>query len=141
MKTKGRVKEALEARDGKGGEGKRHFVCLVCPNCCELETDGVEVEGARCERGEDFARQEALEPLRVLTTTLRCERDGKTVMVPVKTASAVPLGRVLDIMKAVKKLRLSRIPGLGERIRPDDSPVPVELVVTGETGGGPFFSG
>jgi CxxC motif-containing protein len=54
------------------------------------------------------------------------------VMVPVKTASPVPLVRSLEIMKAIKKLRLSHIPALGERIRPEEMPVPVELIITGE---------
>jgi CxxC motif-containing protein len=113
-------------------ETTKRYVCLICPKCCELETDGSEVEGARCEKGEAFARQEAVEPQRVLTATVRCEADGRTVMVPVKTASPVPLVRSLEIMKAIKKLRLSHIPALGERIRPEEMPVPVELIITGE---------
>ena len=69
---KGLVKtENRMARDKKG-----RYTCLVCPNCCELETNGPVVEGARCKRGKAFALQETIEPLRVLTTTLRCETEG-----------------------------------------------------------------
>jgi len=69
----------------------KRYTCIVCPACCDLETDGVEVNGARCPKGEAFARQEMIAPLRVITTTVRCETAKGVRMLPVKTACPVLL--------------------------------------------------
>lgn len=110
----------------------RRYVCIVCPICCELETDGLEVLGARCEKGEAFARQEMISPLRVLTATIRCETERGLKMLPVKTASAVPLDNVFEIMKHIKALRLTQTSPLGSRLKVDTYPEFLELIVTGE---------
>ena len=110
----------------------RRFICLVCPTCCEIETDGTEVIGSRCPKGEAFALQEIVMPLRVITTTVRCEPSKGVRMVPVKTACPVPLSRFPDIMRQIKSLRLSEVPPIGSRIEAGSSAEPVELVVTRE---------
>jgi len=113
-------------------EKRRKFVCIVCPKCCVLEMDGDEIRGARCERGEKFARQEAVMPLRVVTTTLRCETPQGLKMLPVKSATAVPLPQVLDMVKRIKELSLSEIPPIGSRIKLEFPGGTLELVVAGE---------
>lgn len=110
----------------------KRYTCIVCPACCDLETDGVEVNGARCPKGEAFARQEMIAPLRVITTTVRCETPKGTRMLPVKTLCPVPLALIPEVMKQVKALRLSEIPAIGTRLTTGSSSEPVEWVVTGE---------
>ena len=110
----------------------KRYTCIVCPACCDLETDGVEVNGARCPKGEAFARQEMIAPLRVITTTVRCETSKGIRMLPVKTSCPVPLALIPDVMKQVKALRLSEIPAIGTRLTTGSSSEPVEWVVTGE---------
>ena len=126
-KTK-RKKEAKPLNRDKA----RRYTCIICPACCDLETDGVEVNGARCPKGEDFARQERISPLRVLTTTVRCETSKGVSMVPVKTACPVPLARIPDVMKQVKALHLSDIPVIGSLVKTGSPPESVEWIVTGE---------
>jgi CxxC motif-containing protein len=113
-------------------EKAKRYTCIVCPACCDLETDGVEVHGARCPKGEAFARQERVAPLRVITTTVRCETPRGTRMLPVKTSCPVPLALIPEVMKQVKALRLSEIPAIGTRLTTGSSSEPVEWVVTGE---------
>jgi CxxC motif-containing protein len=110
----------------------KRYTCIVCPTCCDLETDGVEVNGARCPKGEAFARQEMIAPLRVITTTVRCETAEVVRMLPVKTACAVPIALIPDVMKQVKALRLSEIPRIGMRFSTGSPSGSVEWVVTGE---------
>jgi CxxC motif-containing protein len=110
----------------------RRYTCIVCPACCELETDGSDVNGARCPKGDAFALQEIIMPLRIITTTVRCETAKGRKMLPVKTALAVPLSRLHDIMKGIKGLRLSEIPPIGTRIPIGSGEEPLELIVTGE---------
>lgn len=110
----------------------RSFTCIVCPTCCQLETDGIEVIGARCPKGESFAIQEMVMPLRVITTTVRAKTPEGTKMVPVKTTAPVPMARVFEIMKEIKALRLPEVPAIGGKMTAGPEERPVELVVTGE---------
>jgi CxxC motif-containing protein len=110
----------------------RTITCIVCPTCCDLETDGAEVNGARCLKGETFARQEMVMPLRVVTTTVRCETPEGVRMIPVKTTSPVPMAQIFEIMKSIKGLRLSEVPAIGATITAGPVESPMELVVTGE---------
>jgi len=110
----------------------KRYTCIVCPACCDLETDGAEVNGARCPKGAAFAKQEMIAPLRVITTTVRCETPRGERMVPVKTACAVPLALIPDVMKQVKALRLSEIPVIGTPFKTGSPSESVEWVVTGE---------
>jgi CxxC motif-containing protein len=108
------------------------FICIICPKCCELETDGKEVKGAKCKRGKEFALQEAVLPVRVITTTIRSEAKEARRMIPVKTACPVPLEDIPQIMRHIKGVTISEIPALGSRITVSGYSEPIELIVTGE---------
>ena len=110
----------------------RRFTCLVCPTCCELETDGIEVIGAGCPRGEAFGLQEMVMPLRVVTTSVGCQTAKGVAMIPVKTASPVPIARIFEILKEIKALHLSGVPAIGTRLTTGSPQEPVEWIVTGE---------
>jgi CxxC motif-containing protein len=131
MTTQERKKSKRKAEKPLDKDKARRFVCIVCPACCELETDGAEVNGSRCPKGEAFARQEMVMPLRVITTTVRCETSKGVRMLPVKTACPVPLSRAPDIMRQIKSLHLSEVPPIGSRVETGSSAEPVELIVTG----------
>ena len=111
---------------------RKGYICIICPNCCELQIEGTEVRGAHCERGEEFVRQEAVLPLRVITTSIRCKTKQGTKMVPVKTASPVALSHIPDIMKLIKQLHLSETPPIGSRIALGGIADSTDLIVTGE---------
>jgi CxxC motif-containing protein len=126
--TKSRRKDEKPLNKAKA----KRYTCIVCPVCCELETDGVEVNGARCPKGEAFALQEIIMPLRVLTTTVRCDASTGTKMLPVKTTSPVPLQQISTIVREIKALRVSGIPAIGSTISLAFSGQPIMLLVTGE---------
>jgi CxxC motif-containing protein len=110
----------------------KRYTCIVCPACCDLETDGTDVNGARCPKGEAFARQEVIMPLRLITTTVRCEISTGTKLLPVKTSFPVPLSRVPEMMRQIKALRLSEIPDIGSKITAGPPEDPIELIITGQ---------
>jgi CxxC motif-containing protein len=128
-KKKKKTKKALKPLDRTK---VKQFTCIVCPTCCELETDGVAVNGARCPKGEAFALQEMIMPLRVVTTTVAAETPEGTKMIPVKTTAPVPMGRIFEIMKELKALRLPDVPAMGARFMAGPTETPTEWVVTGE---------
>ncbi|MDH4291548.1 MAG: DUF1667 domain-containing protein, partial [Dehalococcoidia bacterium] len=73
---------------------KKHFVCVVCPVGCEIDVvhDGgkiISMEGNKCEKSEEFVGQELVEPMRILTTTVRIE-GSRWPVIPVRTDKSVP---------------------------------------------------
>jgi len=110
----------------------KRFTCIICPKSCELETDGKEVRGAKCKKGKEFALQEAIEPLRVITTTVRSETDEGQKMIPVKSGEPLPRKDIPQIMRHIQEVRISEIPALGSRIQVKGYRKPIELIVTGE---------
>jgi CxxC motif-containing protein len=109
----------------------KRYTCLTCPNCCALTTDGTQVSGNKCEKGRTFACQEWIEPLRVITTTIRVDAADGPHIVPVKTASPIPLTSLPLIMQKIKFLHLKEVPPLGTKITVKELPDPLEIVVTG----------
>ena len=54
---------------------QRHLTCIGCPMSCPLElviAEGeiVAIHGNECKRGETYARQEYLNPCRMVSTTI-----------------------------------------------------------------------
>lgn len=78
---------------------EKYFCCTTCPLECKLTVtvDGkgnfVAVVGNRCPRGEAFALQELVLPLRVLTTTVRLRGSGSAALLPVRSDRAFDLAR------------------------------------------------
>ncbi len=73
---------------------EKDFYCTTCPSECHLHVtlnEGKEfdsVRGNRCARGEAFARQEILRPVRVLTSTVLLKNGG---LLPVRSRQPFPL--------------------------------------------------
>jgi CxxC motif-containing protein len=89
---------------------KKHFVCVVCPIGCEIDVvhDGskiISMEGNRCEKSEEFISQELVEPMRILTTTVRVQGSRLSV-IPVRTDKAVPKRLFPHIMKQLRHIKL-----------------------------------
>jgi CxxC motif-containing protein len=89
---------------------KKHFVCVVCPVGCEIDVvhDGskiVSMEGNKCEKSEEFVTQELIEPMRILTTTVRIQWS-RWLVIPVRTDKAVPKRLFPRMMKQLRSLKL-----------------------------------
>lgn len=87
---------------------KHHFTCIVCPVGCQIvlkEEDGriVEVIGAECKLGEEYARKEFINPERVLTTTVRVE-GGVLPVLPVRTEKPISKKLIKDCMKKLAEV-------------------------------------
>ena len=81
----------------------RELICIVCPKGCHLQVDeenGCRVTGNACPRGAVYGREELLNPVRTVTTTMRVA-GGMSPRAPVKTARPVPKDRVFEAMQAI----------------------------------------
>ena len=94
---------------------RKEFTCIVCPRGCALVAvpDGgsYTITGHACARGEEWGVQEAVEPLRSLTTTVRVVMpDGDDSKLrprlPVRSRSDIPLARVLEAMEAIDAVKV-----------------------------------
>ncbi len=86
-------------------EEQRHkLLCIVCPESCEMEV--VEKQGTFvfpkgiCQRGQDYARQEIVDPRRILTSTVSLT-GGKVEMLPVRTTQPIPKEKLLEAMDQI----------------------------------------
>ena len=84
---------------------KQTITCINCPVGCRMtvETDGdrvVNVEGASCKRGEEYAKQEAVSPKRMVTAVVNV--PGCPLPLSVKTAGPIPKDKIFDCMKAIE---------------------------------------
>ncbi|MFH2033650.1 MAG: DUF1667 domain-containing protein [Candidatus Margulisiibacteriota bacterium] len=112
----------------------RKMTCIECPKGCQLEveTDGIrliKVTGNECEKGPDYARQEIEDPRRVVTGTILA-RGLDLALIPVRTSSSVPKGRVMEVMKRIRELRIERPVSAGDVIVKDILGLGVDLLVT-----------
>ncbi len=112
----------------------RIVTCIVCPEGCKVSvsTDGdtiTAVSGHGCRRGLGYARQEAVAPMRTLTTSVRVS-GGVLSLVSVKTSAPVPRERLLDIMTCVRRCCLSAPVSQGQVVLTNVLELGVDLVAT-----------
>ncbi|MBQ8230704.1 MAG: DUF1667 domain-containing protein [Lachnospiraceae bacterium] len=81
----------------------RELTCIICPRGCGLKVeieDGkvVSVTGNSCPRGVKYAEDECCNPMRTITSTVRCE-DGRVISV--KTDRPIPKAKMFECMKMI----------------------------------------
>ncbi|KRQ86286.1 hypothetical protein ABG79_01909 [Caloramator mitchellensis] len=85
----------------------KNMTCINCPLGCQLEVevDGeIKVSGNKCKRGEEYAKNEITNPLRIITTTVKVE-GGDRPLLSVKTDKEIPKSKIFDIMKEINKVK------------------------------------
>lgn len=87
----------------------REMPCIVCPMSCQIrvETGGngeiISVTGNTCARGEQYARNELTNPVRMLTSTVRLE-NGPYRRLPVILSAQIPRERMMDAMQEINRI-------------------------------------
>lgn len=99
---------------------EKRLICVTCPVGCEISVrieDGkvTQVTGNRCPRGEVYARQEAVDPVRVVPTSVKV-LAGERPLVSVKTDRPVPKRLISDIMELVRSLSVEAPVEIGQVI-------------------------
>jgi len=89
---------------------EKKLTCVSCPIGCGITVrieDNVvtRIAGNQCPRGETYAQQEAIDPMRVLSTSVRVI-GGEFPLVSVKTDRPVPKRLILQIMNYVRTLSI-----------------------------------
>jgi len=99
------------------------LICITCPMGCSLKVthEGstvIEVEGAECKRGLDYAQAELTDPRRMVTTTVRVQ-GGVHPLVPVYTAAPIPKPLIFDLLGALRRVELQAPVQVGQVVLDD----------------------
>lgn len=95
----------------------RELICIGCPLGCPLtatvEGENISVEGNTCRRGVDYAVKEILNPSRTVTSSIHV-MGGEIAMVSVKTAQDIPKGKIMEVMKEIRRTRVTAPVHIGD---------------------------
>jgi CxxC motif-containing protein len=113
---------------------EKEITCIVCPIGCKIlvRTDGTLfelLEGNKCKRGVEYARSEALDPRRVLTSSVFVQ-DGEWSLVSVKTNKPVPKDKIFEVLRVIKKTKVKAPVKIGQILVKDVANLGINVVAT-----------
>ncbi|MGI6004039.1 MAG: DUF1667 domain-containing protein [Christensenellales bacterium] len=86
------------------------YTCIVCPVSCRIsvreEGGELTISGSTCKRGEDFARNEHVNPMRILTSTVKLE-GGRFPRLPVISRGEIPKAKLRECLNEVYRITAS----------------------------------
>ena len=101
---------------------KRDLTYIICPRGCaltaEISENSVTVTGHTCPKGEEYAINECLHPMRTVTATVRVSNRHNT-MVSVKTEQPVPKERMMDVMALLRQTQIQAPVAIGDVVISD----------------------
>lgn len=109
------------------------ITCINCPVGCRMKVTVENGEVTRvldnqCRRGDTYARQESVRPLRMVTAVARVK--GSPTPISLKTAQPIPKDKIMACMAEVRALDLSLPIAAGQVLRADVAGTGVDLVAT-----------
>ncbi len=112
----------------------KKITCIECPQGCSLtvemgEGTVVRVTGNRCGKGESYAQEECVNPVRTLTSSVVAEGLSLRI-VPVKTDKPIPKVRIFDAMNAIRGVKLSVPVDCGDIVVANFLDLGVNLIAT-----------
>jgi len=101
----------------------KELICITCPMGCTLEVthEGdtvIDVDGATCKRGENYAKEELTDPRRMVTTTVRVA-GGLHPLIPVYTSAPIPKARIFDLLEEIRKAEVKAPVKMGQAVLED----------------------
>lgn len=113
---------------------EKKITCIGCPLGCEInvKTEGGDITGITgysCKKGEEYARAEAIDPRRTLTTTMRL--GGEERLIPVKSSKPVKKALLPGCMKEINKRSVKAPVEIGDVLIRDILGTGVDIVAAG----------
>jgi len=113
---------------------EKEITCIICPIGCKIEvlTDGnkcKKIEGTRCKRGIEYAKLEALDPRRMLTSSVLVN-NGNWPLVSVKTSKPVPKDKIFVVLDEIKKMVVSAPVLCGQILKKDIAKTGIDIKAT-----------
>lgn len=115
----------------------REFTCIICPNGCAMQAKIAEnneilsVSGHMCKRGEQYIRQEILDPKRNIATSILVE-NGELPLASVRLSDAIPKKRIFDVMAEINKQKVPAPTKIGQIVIENVLDLGVDVIITKE---------
>ena len=97
------------------------LICITCPRGCHLKVDennDYAVSGNACPRGAVYGKNEILNPVRVVTSTVKTSVKAES-RCPVKTNGAIPKGKMFEAMRLLDDIVLDAPINVGDVVIAD----------------------
>ena len=113
---------------------EKDITCIVCPIGCKIliKTNGKNFEilkGSKCKRGTEYARNEALDPRRMLTTSVLVN-NGEWPLVSVKSLKPVPKDKIFTVLKEIKQTKINAPVKSGQIIIKNIANTNIDIIAT-----------
>jgi len=115
---------------------KKEIICIVCPIGCKIlvkikENKIEKIDGYKCKRGIEYAKSEALDPKRMLTTSILV-KNGIWPLVSVKSSKPIPKNKVFKVLDEIKKLEVTAPIKIGQILIKNVADTGINIVTTKE---------
>ena len=112
------------------------IICTVCPQGCRITVTGegssiASVTGFTCARGEAYARQEFVCPMRILTGSVRAEGATEPLL-PVRSAERIPRDKIPECMKILRTVKVKPPVAIRDVVVRNILDTGVDIVASGE---------
>ena len=112
----------------------RRVLCIICPIGCEIivrmkNNKILEIKGAQCPKGHDYAIEEMSSPKRIVISVVKC-RGGELPVVSVRTDRPVPKDKIWDIMKLLSEIEVEAPVEMGQIIVENALGLGVNIIAT-----------
>jgi len=115
-------------------KNKNEITCIICPIGCKIKVQTAKssckiLSGSKCKRGVEYARSEALDPRRMLTTSVLVT-NGNWPLVSVKSTKPVPKEKIFTVLKEIKKTKIKAPIIIGQVIIENVANTGIDIVAT-----------
>ena len=115
---------------------EKKVTCIICPIGCNITLQGegqniFHLSGNQCNRGVEYARNEFLSPVRILTTTIRV-LGSNSPLVPVRSDRPIPRELIFQCMEQIKGITVEAPISRYDVLAPNILGTGVNIVSTGD---------
>jgi len=112
------------------------ITCIICPVGCSIVVTGkgssvLRMEGNQCKRGEEYAGNEFVHPMRILTTTVKLE-GADSPLLPVRSDKQIPQELLMRCMAQIQNISVEAPISQYDVIVPNILGTNANIVATGE---------
>lgn len=111
----------------------KEMICIGCPLGCNLtvtiDNENITVSGNTCKNGEIYGKNEATNPVRVVTSSIKVI-NGNIDRVSCKTKTAISKKKIFDVMEEIRKAKINAPVKIGDVLIDDVANTGVSVVAT-----------
>lgn len=111
----------------------KEMICIGCPLGCNLtvkiDNENITVSGNTCKNGEIYGKNEATNPVRVVTSTIEVI-DGNIDRVSCKTKTAISKNKIFSVMEQIKNACVKAPVKIGDVLIENVANTGVDIVAT-----------